>query len=132
MVGIRPLSLLFLMFALVLPASAAASDQTRIIVKREDGLSSREQREIRTDAGVRLVERLALPRTEVVAAPAPQASAALQDLQTDDNVVYAELDRRRGANADPYMFALWGLNNTGQNIFGPGLPDSDIDGVEAW
>ena len=55
------------MFALVIPASASAD--TRIILKRDSGLSSAEQRDIREDAGVRLVETLSLPRTEVVAAP---------------------------------------------------------------
>jgi subtilisin family serine protease len=130
MVGIRPLALVFLMVAFALPESASAA--TRIIVQRDAGLSAAERSDIREDAGVRLVETLDIPRTEVVAAPAADTTQALRDLRADDDVVYAEIDRRRSVHADPYMAWLWGLNNTGQNIFQPGLADSDIDGVEAW
>ena len=65
MVGIRPLLLAFLMLA-VLPATAAANSETRIIVKRDAGLSAAERQDIRADAGVRYVESLPLPQTEVV------------------------------------------------------------------
>ena len=118
------------MLALVVPASASAD--TRIIVKRDSGLTSGERRDIREDAGVRLIEALALPRTEVVAAPTGKATAALRELRADDDVVYAELDRRRTGNADPYMAWLWGLRNTAKNIYGPGIDDADIDATEAW
>jgi thermitase len=130
MVGIRPLSLAFLMLALVIPASASAD--TRIIVKRDGGLSATEQRDIREDAGVRLVETLSLPRTEVVGAPTGDASGALRELRADGDVVYAELDRRRTANADQQMTWLWGLHNTGTNRFLGGTADADIDAPEAW
>ncbi len=46
------------MLALLLPASASAEPATRIIVKRDPGLSAAEQRDIRADAGVRLVDTL--------------------------------------------------------------------------
>ena len=117
------------MLALVLPASAAAD--TRIIVKRDSGLTSDERRDIREDAGVRLIETLALPRTEVVAAPTGEATAALRELRADDDVAYAELDRRRSANADPYWAWMWGLNNTGSRFNGA-VADADIDAPEAW
>src|SRR4051812_39674203 len=113
MVGIRPLALVFLMVAFVLPESASAA--TRIIVKRDAGLSANERQDIREDAGVRLVQTLDIPSTEVVAAPTAAASDALRDLRADDDVVYAEIDRRRSVNADPYMAWLWGLDNSGQN-----------------
>ena len=131
MVGIRPLSLIFLMLALALPASAVADEPARIILKRDGDLSAAERRDIREDAGVRLVETLSLPRTEVVAAPAGDAAAALRELRADDDVVYAEIDRRRSANADPYMPWMWGLQNTGNRFIG-GTPDADIDAPEAW
>ena len=67
MVGIRPLFLALLMLAL-LPASAAANTDTRIIVKRDAGLTAAERADIRADAGVRFVDSLSLPQTEVVAA----------------------------------------------------------------
>jgi hypothetical protein len=63
MVGIRPLLPAMLMFALLAPASASAASTTRIIVKREPGLSAAERADIRADAGVRLVDTLSLPRT---------------------------------------------------------------------
>jgi hypothetical protein len=136
MVGIRPLSLVFLTLALVLPTSAAAAEPARIIVQRDPGLSSAERRDIREDADVRLVEALALPRTEVVAAAAGRTGAALRELRRDDDVVYAELDRRRTANSDdPYWAWMWGLNNTGRPVlYGdpPGTLDADIDAPEAW
>jgi thermitase len=130
MVGIRPLSFVFLMLALVVPASAFGD--TRIIVKRDSGLTSAERQDIRQDAGVRLVETLTLPRTEVVLAPRGEAAAALHELRADGDVVYAEIDRRRVANSDPWYPYMWALNNTGTNRFLPGTPDADIDAPEAW
>jgi thermitase len=120
------------MFALVLPTSAAANEQTRIILKRDGGLSAAEQRDIREDAGVRLIETLSLPRTEVVAAPASRVGVALRELRADRDVVYAELDRPRTANADQQMTYLWGLHNTAAVRFLGGTPDADIDAPEAW
>src|SRR5215213_8818435 len=105
MVGIRPLSLIFLMSAFAFPASAAA-EQARIIVKRESGLSAAERRDIRENAGVRLVDTLTLPATEVVATSGAEAGDALRELRSDDDVVYAELDRRRSANAGVLRLAL--------------------------
>jgi subtilisin family serine protease len=124
MVGIRPLSLAFLMLALVLPASAFGEQTTRIIVKRDPGLTTAEQRDIRADAGVRLVDTLSLPRTEVVTAPKSEASQALRELNKDPDVVYAEIDHKVHAfdpTDNPFFGAQWGLKNTGQ-------PTIDYDG----
>ena len=133
MVGIRSLPLALLALA-VLPASAFAD--TRIIVKREPGLTAAERAELRADADVRLVKTLSLSRTEVVAAEAGDVSDAVQDLQANPDVVYAErASVRRAAAPDPYLGALWALNNTGQDIGGgfvPGEPDADMDVFEAW
>jgi subtilase family protein/thrombospondin type 3 repeat protein len=119
------------MFALLVPTSAAADEPARIILKRDSGLSSAEQRDIREDAGVRLLETLSLPRTEVVTTSAGRVNTALRELNADRDVDYAELDRRRGANADPQMTWLWGLHNTGSRLMG-GIADADIDAPEAW
>src|SRR5215217_1121036 len=138
MVVIRPLALVVLMLGLALPASAAGAT-TRIIVKHDPGLSRGEQRDIRKDAGVRLVDTLELPRTEVVAATAANAGDALRELNADDDVVYAEPDRTRTVlevGPDPYRTWMWGLNNTGAMTMPghaqPGLDDADIDASEAW
>jgi thermitase len=115
---------------LLVPASASAAEPTRIIVKREPGLSAAERADIRSDAGVRLVDTLSLPYTEVVTAPAGDVNDALRELNRDRDVEYAELDRTRSAFAGSnYFDYLWGLNNTGQ--FG-GTVDADMDAVEAW
>src|SRR6476660_7211544 len=101
MVVIRPLRLVFLMLAaaFVAPAIASADTTTRIIVKRDPGLSANEQRDIRTDAGVRLVDTLRLPRTDVVVARDP--SRALRALRADPDVAYAEPDWTVHAFAAP-------------------------------
>jgi thermitase len=144
MVGIRPLSLAVLMVALLAPASASAAASTRIIVKREPGLSSAERADIRADAGVRLVDTLSLPRTEVVTAPAGDAAQALRELNADDDVVYAELDRIRTVEStdppdtsDPAMGWLWGIHNDGQTLIPrqsdtAGVVDADTDADLAW
>ena len=122
--------------ALVAPALASAEPTTRIIVKRDRGVSTAEQRDIRADAGVRLVDTTRLPRTEVVVAPAADASRALRDLRADPDVVYAEPDYTiHEFTVDQDFTGLqWPLNNTGQAIPGgdPGLADADMDVFEAW
>jgi subtilisin family serine protease len=136
MVVIRPhrLVLLMLAVALVAPAAASAGTTTRIIVKRDAGLSAAEQRDIRTDAGVRLVRALELPRTELVTTSDPHD--ALATLRRDDDVVYAQIDHKRHITADdPRMARQWGLRNIGQSVadvFYGGLFDADIDAPEAW
>jgi thermitase len=135
--GIRLVTLALLALALI-PASAAAD--TRIVVKRDRGLTSAERAEIRADADVRLVETTSLPQTEVVAAAAGDVRDAVRELNADPDVVYAHRVRpRRPAAEDPFLWALWGLNNTGQDVdgpndpdFQPGEPDADMDVFEAW
>ena len=96
MVGIRSIPLALLALAL-LPASAAATPTTQIIVKREPGLSGAERADIRADADVRLVKALSLSRTEVVAAAPGDVSDAVRDLDANPDVVYAERARPRHA-----------------------------------
>jgi len=113
------------MLALLLPeAAAATTTTTRIIIKRDPGLTAAERADIRADADVRLVRTLSLPRTEVVTTTDPRD--ALATLRRDHDVVYAELDRIRTAQAtdpDPLMDQQWAL-------FGPDGPG--INAVDAW
>ena len=121
--------------ALLVPEGAAADPATRIIVKREPGLTAAERADIRADAGVRLVDTLRLPRTEVVSAPAGEAGEALRALRADEDVVYAEIDRvRRAFSDDPYFSDLWAIENTGATVayFGTATEDADMDVLEAW
>ncbi len=109
-----------------LPARAQAQD---IIVKRAPGLSSRERSDLRKDAGVKLVDTLALPDTEVVR-PAKSTGAALAALNADPDVAYAELNRQVGAlSNDTYFSQQWALQNTGQ--FG-GIAGKDMRVPDAW
>jgi subtilisin family serine protease len=129
--------------ALVAPAVASAETTTRIIVKRDPGLSANEQRDIRTDAGVRLVDTLRFARTDVVVARDP--SRALRVLRADPDVAYAEPDWTVHAFAAPDLTGVqWPLNNTGQPtptgeldedgdpVFAHGAPDADMNVIDAW
>ena len=134
MVGHRFLLLALFLLAL-LPASAVANPATEIIVKREGGLNAAERAEIRADADVRLVERLPLPRTEVVAAERGDVQDALRDLNRDPDVVYAEPNRPVQAfTNDEFFDYLWGLENHGDFLFGSdaAVADADMDVPDAW
>jgi thermitase len=122
---VRFLVLVVLAFV-ALPATAQAQE---IIVKRAPGLSSRERSDLRKDAGVKLVDTLALPDTEVVR-PTKSTGAALAALNADPDVAYAELNRSIGALSNDTLFSQqWALENTGQ--FG-GLAGKDMNVPTAW
>jgi subtilisin family serine protease len=137
MVAIRPVLLAILMLA-VIPASAAANTDTRIIVKREPGLSSAERRDIRADADVRYVESLSLPRTEVVEAARGDVGDAVRDLNADPDVVYAQAAQPRRPAAPPpndrFFGDLWAFDNTGVPVddFPSATLDADMDILDAW
>jgi thermitase len=121
-----------LLFAV--PASARAADGD-IIVQRAPGLDGAERQALRADAGVKLVETLPLERTELVSAADP--AKALAALQADDDVVYAEADRRVSLTStmnDSAFGNLWALENTGQadDAGQLGTPGDDIDATSAW
>ena len=121
----RVVVLVVLAFA-ALPAPAYAQN---IIVKRAPGLSSAERVDVRKDAGVKLVDTLSLPNTEVVR-PSKSTGAALSALNADPDVAYAEVDRPIGAlSTDTYFSQLWALQNTGQ--FG-GIAGKDMSVPLAW
>jgi subtilisin family serine protease len=126
--------LVFIVLALGLLAPQGAEAAT-IIVKRVPGLSAAERADLRAAAGVRFVEPLPLPRTELVSAPEGQVGAALRALNRDGDVEYAELDRPiRALSADPEFDEQWGLENPGNRSFGSilGVFDADMDVPEAW
>jgi subtilisin family serine protease len=120
-------SFLVLLAALfvAIPAAAQAAEGD-IIVKRAPGLDSAERRDLRTDAGVKLVETLPLARTELVEAAPGRQDEALSALRADSNVVYAEPDLPVSSARVPndfYWTSLWGLENSA---------DADIDAAAAW
>ncbi len=113
-----------------LPATAAAD---AIIVKRAPGLDRGERLAVRADADVRLSDILTLPDTEVVVPRDGDVDEALQELNANPDVVYAEPDTLvRLQSSDPRFGDLYGLHNTGQTIWDVGVADADIDAPEAW
>jgi thermitase len=130
---------------LILPVSALAAG-TRIIVKRDPGLSAGERADLRADAEVRFAETLPLANTEIVVAKAGDASGALRELNADPDVQYAELDRTvRAFSNDTYFGDQWALQNLGEDIFGTDgfwysstadadmdVVDPDLSGADAW
>ncbi len=126
----RSLSLA-LFAALALPANALAADA--IIVKRAPGLDRDERLAVRADADVKLTDRLTLPDTEVVVPRDGDVEQALKELNDNPDVVYAEPDVPvRLQSNDPMFGSLYGLENTGQTVWDPGVADADIDAPEAW
>ena len=120
-------------------AALEAQGVTRIIVERAPDLSAGQRADLRADAGVDLVGRLPLARTEVVAAEPGELTEALASLREDPRVDYAVADLPlRGATSDPLWGDQWALENVGQAAvtFGgassPGTADADVDAPDAW
>jgi subtilisin family serine protease len=139
-----PLCLLATASAVLLALPTAAGARTpsqleregvrEIIVKRRRGLDREARAELRADADVRLEKTLRLPATEIVRADPGELTEALDALDRNPDVVYAEPNGRvRAATADTWWSELWGLDNGGRAILGQtGTIDADIDAPEAW
>src|SRR5687768_1959157 len=113
----RIATLTILLGAFACPGVAQADDA--IIVKRVSGLDRAERAEVRSDAGVKLVDALSIPDTEVVAPRDGDVRDALAELNADPDVLYAERDLPvRLASNDTYSGYLWGL--------------PQISAVDAW
>ncbi|HET8755220.1 MAG TPA: S8 family serine peptidase, partial [Solirubrobacteraceae bacterium] len=128
---IKGLAAALLAAAALAPVAEAAD---RIVIKRRPGLSVAARADLRADAGVRLAAALPISGVEVVRPADGDRARALGELRRDPDVLWAEPDRRRSvATTDPIAGLLWGLNNTGQSVWGSrGTPDADIDAAEAW
>src|SRR6185312_6437013 len=124
-------------------ASAAPAAQRQIIVRYAAGADARARLAARSDAGVVRAASLPLARTEVVAPrTGTSVSGAIADLERSPDVAFAEPDASRRALGiaspnDTRFASQWGLQNTGQMIFGLsqsylGTPGDDIDVMPAW
>jgi thermitase len=101
-----------LLAALAFPAAASADES--IIVKRVPGLDASERSAVREDAGVRLDETTTLANTEVVTAAPGELDEALDALNDNPDVVYAEPNVLVApATNDNYFSFEWGLHNIG-------------------
>jgi thermitase len=128
------------------PAGAQASGRSRaevqrfedegvreIIVARDPGLSAAARGDLRAGAGVTHVADVPLPDTEVVRAPAGGLVEAVDALEAEPGVRYAEPNGPVRAAADPLTPLLWGLENTGQSVNGvAGTAGADIKAPQAW
>src|SRR4051794_35449874 len=116
------------------PAALERAGVQDIVVERRPGLDRGDRAALRADAGVRLEEMLTLPDTEVVRAAPGELTEALDALNADPDVVYAEPDAPVHATATDARFGeQWALRNTGQRVLGQtGVADADIDAPEAW
>ena len=116
------------------PAALERAGVQNIVVERRPGLDRGDRAALRADAGVRLEQTLTLPETEVVRAAPGELTEALDALNADPDVVYAEPDAPVHATATDARFGeQWALRNTGQSVLGQaGLADADIDAPEAW
>jgi subtilisin family serine protease len=116
------------------PAALERAGVRDIVVERRPGLDRDARADLRADAGVRLEDTLTLPDTEVVRAAPGELTEALDALNADPDVVYAEPDAPVHATAIDARFGeQWALRNTGQRVLGqPGTTDADIDAPEAW
>jgi thermitase len=116
------------------PAALERAGVRDIVVERRPGLDRGDRAALRADAGVRLEQALTLPETEVVRAAPGELTQALDALNADPDVVYAEPDAPVHATAIDARFGeQWALRNTGQRVIGQtGVADADIDAPEAW
>jgi subtilisin family serine protease len=117
------LCLLAVVAACAVPAGAQASGRSRaelqrledegvrdIVVARDPGLTATARGDLRAGAGVAHVAELPLPDTEVVRAPAGGLIEAVDTLEAEPGVRYAEPNGPvHAAAADPLLPQLWNL-----------------------
>jgi subtilisin family serine protease len=108
-----------------------------LIVRFEEAADAGDRIAARVGADVDFERALGLRGVQLVRAePGQSVSAAEAELERSADVVYAEPNFIREAQAvpnDPRFSNLYGLHNTGQAVAGvSGTPDADIDAPEAW
>lgn len=162
LLGFLPVLMAAVFAAMPSPAAALVRERqlepdseglVHIAIRRAHGLDGRQRSLLRARSGVRLLRRLTLPDTEVVAVPVAEAGTALAKLRQSPGVVWAELDRvvmeaagsrvsqqagipdprfRVLAN-DPGLGYQWGLSNFGQTVDGfIGVAKADARVRLAW
>lgn len=117
--------------------SVAANAPDELLVRFDPGVEPDERAAARARVGVRFERKLPLAGLELVSVVrGVSLDDAESQLEEDDDIRYAEPNFYRRLERipnDPYLGYLWGLDNTGQALFGEsGTPDADIDAPEAW
>ena len=115
-------------------------DPTRLIVTFQPWASGLSRQAAMAIAGSARVADLAGTGTVAVRTHAGHSAAAIAALQADRNVLRVSIDHQRYRDGDPtseeYWHELWGLENTGQNLYQGqpgtgGTVDADIDARQA-
>ena len=113
-----------------------------LIVRYKPGTAASERSSLNAAQDARVRRGLELPRAYLLRLPEDRdVRAAQRAYERDPNVQYAEPNHILQLSATPndpgfhppYQW-MWGLHNTGQDVFGtgPGTADADIDAPEAW
>ncbi len=144
-IGVLALAALFGGGPLAEPAQASfagvGEPQTRdfvpgeVLVRFEPGTDAAEKADTRASVDAELDETLPVPGLQLLELDDTPVREAVDDLEADPQVAYAEPNflRSTAATNDPYFGMLWGLENTGQEVNGAtGVPDADADVPEAW
>ena len=152
----RCLPIVVAVFVLALPGAATAQQPlgslqraadpapetvtNEVIVQFAAGVSANSRSKVRRDADVGAVEAMYRPGQELLKVqPGQTVSDAIQELERDPRVIYAQPNRIYQAAAVPDDAAfgqLWGLRNLGQTLHGipgtSGTPGADIGATAAW
>ena len=122
------------------PARDTASDQgaTQLLIRFRPGTTAGKRLAATSVRGVRrLADR---PASRLALVETTDVTAATAALKADPAVLRVTVNHRYVRDLDPadetYFEELWGLHNTGQQLFlgedgTEGLPDADIDGLQA-
>ena len=108
-----------------------------LLVRFRPGVRAAARAATRDEHGARRVEALPVPGLQLVRLRrGASVRHAVESFERDPSVMYAEPNlyfRLSGLPNDTRFGELWGLNNTGQSLFGSGgTSDADIDAPEAW
>ena len=119
------------------PARGAVAGE--LIVAFKPGVTTTRQRQVLSGVSAREQRRFGRIRGVLASVSSRDVPAAIQALERNPDVLYAEpnfrlsADDHAGTPNDPSLHSLWGLNNFGQVVAGvAGAPDADIDAKEAW
>lgn len=104
-----------------------------VLVKYKAGAGAYEKNRANSRVNGRHSKEFPATGVHLITIPAyASVTGAVDALNKDEAVLYAEPDYARSANLvpnDTSFSQLWGLNNTGQT---GGTSDADIDAAEAW
>ncbi len=122
-------------FGSPIPDPKRVTAPNQIIVRYESGTDGAEQAVVRREEDVTKKADLDLINADVVKVEDGSVASAIEDLEANPDVEYAEPDRivyPMDYADEPRFSELWGLHNTGQTIDErAGTPDVDVDALEA-